>query len=87
MEEDLEEVGRPEGPLEERHVDPYGVTETEDYASDDDQPVEEAEGFAEARVEPPPGASAPAEQGREGGADPGGQRRFGRRRGRRSRRP
>lgn len=39
-EDDLEEVGRPEGPLEERHIDPFGFeTEEElraDEAADDD---------------------------------------------------
>lgn len=27
LEDDIEEIGRPEGPLEERHIDPYGVAE------------------------------------------------------------
>jgi hypothetical protein len=87
LEEDLEEVGRPEGPLEERHVDPYGVSASEEYASDDDQQAEETEGFADADVEPSPRDSAPAGEGPGPQGEPRGQRSFGRRRGRRSRRP
>jgi hypothetical protein len=51
-EDDLEEIGRPEGPLDERHVDPFGIAAAEEPGPADDVPGDAGQSWSAVDPEP-----------------------------------